>query len=235
MYALAWQDIKLKTIISNVGTTLPGNPAIKLRHHIVRQENGDEVTEVSRRVVKRPSMIEDFFRHFSCIDVHDHLRQGSLRLEEAWKTKSWVHRIFSTVFGIIVTDAYYMYVMSQSRAHLKTSAFMDFVEDLAIQLINNTYLSRSRIRNPQETKAEITEVCNSAHQLASLRLISPYKEKCEANAEYRARRRCKVCSELTVWYCIQCSNVSNPDDLHLVCLCTISANTCFTTFHDQHH
>eukprot|EP00731_Ephydatia_muelleri_P033943 Em0042g22a len=40
-------------------------------------------------------------------NVHDHMRQGILKLEQHWLTRNWVYRVLSTLFGVIVTDCYY--------------------------------------------------------------------------------------------------------------------------------
>jgi hypothetical protein len=37
-YALCWTDKKPKTIISNRGTTLPGNPSIRKRHKVILKD-----------------------------------------------------------------------------------------------------------------------------------------------------------------------------------------------------
>ncbi|KAG6611940.1 Bifunctional aspartate aminotransferase [Phytophthora cinnamomi] len=78
MYALCWADRKAKCLISNRGTSLPGNVSYDRR-------------------IQRPQMVELFFSKFSVIDVHDHLRQGSLEMERTWHTMQWEHRLLATV------------------------------------------------------------------------------------------------------------------------------------------
>ena len=70
MYALGWKDRKLKTIISNAGTTLPGNPSKRKRHKV--ENDGMYETVTYYKEISRPSMIEFFFSCFVAIDVHDH-------------------------------------------------------------------------------------------------------------------------------------------------------------------
>ena len=67
MYALGWKDRKLKTIISNAGTTLPGNPCKCKQHKKV--EIYETVTY--HKDISRTAMIELFFSCFGAIDVHD--------------------------------------------------------------------------------------------------------------------------------------------------------------------
>ncbi len=230
MYALAWQDSKLKTLISNAGTTYDGVPAKKDRHTII-QLNGEDETTVITRVVPRPKMVEEFFQFFSAIDIHDHLRQGSLRLEEAWKTKKWKHRVFSTIFGVIVTDAYYLYTMMKSRAYKALLSYPEFVERLALQLISNSHLESNRLRKRSDPDIEIDDNCNG-HHLSPIRNLPQYKQKFEnGNPNSRVRLRCRVCGNQSPWYCPQCSDISNPQDMKIACLCNITNSKCFMTYH----
>lgn len=63
--------------------------------------NGTRMTVTWEKQIKRPYLVEMFFKYFSVIDLHDHLRQGSLGLEKAWKTKTWWPGIFATIFGVV--------------------------------------------------------------------------------------------------------------------------------------
>lgn len=223
MFAVGWQDAKLKTIVSNRGTTHPGADSIRLRHQVVCL-NGVDVTQTTEKSIPRPHVMEIFFQHFSCIDIHDHLRQGSLRLEESWKTRNWWHRIFATVFGVIVTDCYYAYKMNNTRSHLPVVQYAEFVEMLAYQLIFNTYLQRTRPRNAPTEDAE-NEVIHQLRPLGKL----PYYQALKGNPKMRAKRRCKVCHTMTSYYCVQCSNISDDKDPHLICLCSVTS-TCFQSY-----
>ena len=71
IFAVGWHEIKLKTIISTMGTTVRGNDAIKSRHKKV-WINGREQTERYERAVPQPSIIEIFFAIFGKVDQHDH-------------------------------------------------------------------------------------------------------------------------------------------------------------------
>ena len=47
------------------------------------------MTTTTDRATDRPSMIEELFRFFGCIDYNDRLRQGYLMLEIGWITRCW--------------------------------------------------------------------------------------------------------------------------------------------------
>ena len=119
---------KLKTIISNVGTTHPSlQEHIRYRHRKVLSEDGRSyLTQRYPKVIPMPRMVEDFFRHFSVIDIHDHLRQGTLQFHAHWRTLTWWHRLFSTILGIIVVDAYNAYKFEFRRMHGRATNSMDF-------------------------------------------------------------------------------------------------------------
>jgi len=128
---------KLKTIISNVGTTHPSlQEHTRYRHRKVLSEDGRSyLTQRYPKVIPMPRMVEDFFRHFSVIDIHDHLRQGTLKFHAHWRTLTWWHRRFSTILGIIVVDAYNAYKFEFRRMHGRATNFMDFptfVDQLAV-------------------------------------------------------------------------------------------------------
>ena len=86
----------------------------------------------------RPVVIEMFFRHFAAIDIHDHLRQGLLQIERAWKTNTWEHRIFGTMLGIIVTNAFLLYRYERKGADLAHMTYFEFVDVLVDQLIHSS-------------------------------------------------------------------------------------------------
>lgn len=70
MYALCWYDRKPKCILSNRGTTRPGTESVRVRHQIVRRDDGTSDTLRYTLNVKRPEMIELLFAAFLAVDVH---------------------------------------------------------------------------------------------------------------------------------------------------------------------
>ena len=60
---------------------MESQPHTKKRHRV--SEDG-ESSEILYKTVKRPKLVEEYFDSANKIDVHNHLRQGSLALEEAW-------------------------------------------------------------------------------------------------------------------------------------------------------
>lgn len=72
-------------------------------------------------------MIEIFYDAFNTIDVHDHLRQGSLAMEKSWHTKCWWHRVLCTVIAMCVVDAFRIYSYEHDNLqHTNTSECLTF-------------------------------------------------------------------------------------------------------------
>ncbi|EGZ11955.1 hypothetical protein PHYSODRAFT_517164 [Phytophthora sojae] len=108
MYALCWADRKAKCLISNRGTSLPSNDSYDRR-------------------IQRPQMVELFFSKFSVIDVHDHLRQGSLEMERTWHTMQWQHLKSGFLESAIVD-------------------FNTFISQLVYQLVFNDFVMHGSTR-----------------------------------------------------------------------------------------
>ena len=219
IYALGWADKKLKMFAATRGSTLPGNPSIRPRDRI-DLVNGNRTTVHYERVVKRPKMVEQIYTYFSAIDIHNHYRQGTLALEETWGTHCWWHRIFSTILGMIATDAYFMYRLEFDNVEHDQSrlSFLDFTALMAGELIKNTYLQdqgphlRRRQRDLQNDESDEDET--DIHTLKALRKLPYY-----ADTAGPQRRCCwKHCRDVTAgsnrshktaYYCHDCS----PSDM----------------------
>jgi hypothetical protein len=95
-------------------------------------------------MVQRPVLVEKFFNIFGRVDQHNHYRQGSLRMEEAWKTLTWWHRLVATILGIIFTDCYLAYKHNELKYHRNVLTYDEFLGKLAYSLIFNTYYDEQR-------------------------------------------------------------------------------------------
>lgn len=161
MYAIGWQDKKLKAIVSSCGTTMPSpSPSIRSRHKKMVVD-GSYVTEHRTINIPRPVMVEQFFRHFAAIDIHDHYRQGVLEMERTWHTKTWWHRIFATVWSITIVNTYFGYRLDYKRDHDNSDdgmdSFHDFLGKLAHQLIFNPFIpEEARGLRAPDADAEVT-------------------------------------------------------------------------------
>lgn len=97
----AWSDKTVHTFVGTCGTSLDGTPAKKTR----TDANGRLVI----KEVPRPQIVEEYFHGARAVDIHNHIRQSGLALEEVWNTQRWEHRIFASLFGIIEANAFLAY------------------------------------------------------------------------------------------------------------------------------
>ena len=149
-----------KFIVSSCGSNAPGELSIRKRHK-KKVENNEYVTRVWHKFVKRPKMVEEFFSCFSNVDIHDHYRQGSFEMERNWVTKKWYHRIFTTIFGICVVDAFFAYKYERQMSAEVAEDFTHFLGRLARQLIFNIFLNQGMlVRRREDMEEDIEEVSN---------------------------------------------------------------------------
>ena len=191
LIALGWKDKTIKTFISSCGTTLPGEPHVKYRY----TKDGDLATSE----VQRPQLVSQYFSAACKIDVHNHLRQGLLSIEEAWITQTWWHKLAATFFGIIVTDALLAFNYEHSTSPM---TIYDFANDLASSLIFNHFdghipeHSQRRCQSSEsipETSSHPVDPFIS-HPLRSLVLLPAYQSKKGSKEGARSQMFCLCCS-----------------------------------------
>ena len=88
----SFMDIKKKQFISTCSTAIPGKPRIT-RH-------GE---------VSRPQVAEKYLSHAAAIDIHNHVRTGSLGCEDVVLTHSPHMRQFTGIIGFLFTNSYLAY------------------------------------------------------------------------------------------------------------------------------
>ena len=90
IFGVAWKDKVPKLLVCSRGVTLPGEAIIRNRSRVVRYRVSRELRKSKYQIqIERPRAIETYYDSFPTLDIHDHLRQGSLCLEVGWKTKTW--------------------------------------------------------------------------------------------------------------------------------------------------
>ena len=185
-YALGHRDRRLKTMVSNKGTTLPGEPLCVERCRLVEDEDGRLQTEWYLKKTPRVQMLQLLFDSFSAIDVHDHRRQGVFQMEKFWKTKCWWHRIFATVgIGMCMVDAYLAFKMEwhmyENDDEGSVEDFVTFAGHVAHDLIFNEFFENpadaARRRRKEQMKALQKEAEEARRDVAvwfSINLLSLY-------------------------------------------------------------
>ena len=153
-YALCHRDRKPKFLLSNKGTTLEGTPMRVERCRIGVDEDGRPFNDWYIKETPRPHMMQTYYDHFSCIDVHDHRRQGVFQMEKYWLTKCWWHRLFATVgIGMCMVDAFLAFRMDWQTNNEEDlddmDDFLSFANKVAHSLIFNMYYDAPAARGPR--------------------------------------------------------------------------------------
>ena len=192
------EDKTIKTFISSCGTTLPGQ--LHQKHRYTKD------SELTTSEVQRPQLVSQYFSAVCKIDVHNHLRQGLLAIEEAWVTQIWWHRLAATFFGITVTDALLAYNYEHSNSPM---TIREFANDLA-SLIFDHFDGHV----PEQIRQQSNESIPSpfiSHPLRKLVLLPTYQRK--KGSKEGAHPKCPVCAAQgrrhnAHYYCAKCSDIS---------------------------
>ena len=116
-------DKVAKHFIATCGTNGPASAHIKHRFH--RETGEPMIRQVTITAITR--------EYFSFAQVHNHRRQGVLAMERMIQTHKWQHRIAHTILGIILVDAYMMYVLENGDEDM---TFEDYVGKMAFHFLH---------------------------------------------------------------------------------------------------
>ena len=112
------------------GLTTPGVP--------YTQRWADEHGNMCVRDIPRPTIVSDYFDVSNRVDLHNQSRQADLGLEEHWQTQDYWFRLYTTLFGMVVTDCWNAARHHPNKHHrLRQSTIMDFTDELAYALLTN--------------------------------------------------------------------------------------------------
>lgn len=236
MMAVGWKDTQTKHIISNVGNTQGGHIVSRLRHSKIVDSNGVPETIRHFREYPQPAVVKEMFDAFPTIDIHDHLRQGILKMEVSWKTLSWQHRLTATMLGIIFTNTYLAYRYDKSTAGMETNDLRTFLDELAYDLIHYGEEMNNTV-NIRHSTAEIDQkpeviflvqfvtkfICwifiqdkyYGQHFLCRFAHDQPNKDP---------RLACCLCKRKTTYYCSDCSVGNN---YYAICDPTVKGKFCY--------
>ena len=80
------------------GSTKDGEPYIA--------QFPDKYGNVCQRHVACPKILSHYFQHSNCVDLHNQARQFDLALEKKWVTQNAYFRLYTTMIGMTVVDAW---------------------------------------------------------------------------------------------------------------------------------
>ena len=135
----------MKKVIATTSTTVEGKPHKKRAIEEIEYDGVTAKKEIAIPI-PRPKVVEDLFKCFSAIDIHDHYRQGILKVEERWATKNWRKRIFATLIGMHLTDAFLAYKYECNEKGNEPMQYTLFCSRIAKTLIfNNQVQTKERV------------------------------------------------------------------------------------------
>jgi hypothetical protein len=243
----------VKKVIGTCSTTLPGEPIIVQRSKRVQVqveeadggESDEDIDEApaagiwvtQKRMVptNRPKIVQDLFRDFGTIDLHDRYRQGILRLEIAWRTRSMWQRLFATIEGMIVTDAYLAWIYDLKKQNVPSKDIPSFRKacQKLIKSMIQVYAPSNRPatrQQQQEPAAEIpvpTLLPLGADDRVCCSNSECYKLEKGTTAAGRKRRR------KAGGYCSACSDPENDD--YVACCDLRTHRNCWLLHLQEYH
>lgn len=179
LQAVKFLDLQEKQFISTSSCSIPGPP-----------RNTKHCGKVAR-----PLVAFQYLESAAGIDIHNHVRTGSLGLEDVWHTKNPIHRQFAGILGFLFTNAYlaYNYFRKTSIKHV------DFKIKLANLMV--TFDPESAVMTRPK------EVLATEDQLQISHGVVKLSEK-----GVRRQKPCFFCQHgrgipkkvLTSYYCFEC-------------------------------
>jgi hypothetical protein len=185
------------------GSTAAGKPYISQYH--------DELGNVLTRDVARPAVVSRYFGKFNKVDIHDHLRQHQLALEEKWvgkDEKAGKFRMWATIRGVTAIDTMLAVKTHSHRGHsIRQATTREFIDLLAEEMVDNeidgstsrpTPAKRSR---PVSGDLDMPAGSGPTHDLQPIGYISEVRVLKPDEKDALVQLRCTVCNKKASTYC----------------------------------
>jgi len=188
LMALMWVDRERRYFVSSTSTSMPGEPYDRVRWRQIA-ENAERVA----LSVKLPQVAQAYYECCAQIDRHNRCRQNDLRLEHKLATHDWSMRVNLSLLGMCIVDSWLLYSGARGATAILTQK--QFYEDLAAQLIDNTFDTvgvRARATSAAEPVGEVGAPLRYGVGIH----LTPTRKRRGASAgdgDHRAQRTCRVC------------------------------------------
>ena len=201
LVAIRLKDLKDKYLICSAGTTNAGEPRKTL----------------SGKVISRPAAAAEYSQASQAIDVYNHIRTGSVGLEDSWHTSSPKLRQFAALIGFVETNAFLAYQHFHPQG--KDMLHRDFRRQLAKVLIENPFLGTNSAVLRRDSLVNIAQTFR----------VPVVREHSVVRYQDGKQRKCFYCSHAyekriekkTKYYCSLCG----PD--YPMCDSRLSSQDCF--------
>jgi hypothetical protein len=103
----------------------------------------DDNNNTCKKDIPRPYVVAKYFSENNGIDLHNQSRQFDLKLEKFWVTHDGFFRCITTIFGMLLTDAWkaYMFHLNPNHRHKKIS-IRDFVKIVCKDMLTNPFTKK---------------------------------------------------------------------------------------------
>jgi len=189
LMAMMWVDRERRCFVSSTSTSLPGNPYDRVRW----RQMGEDAERVALNV-KLPQVAQAYYECCAQIDRHNRCRQNDLQLEHKLQTHDWSMRVNLSLLGMCVVDSWLLYCGARGANAALTQR--QFYEDLAAQLIDNTFDTIGVRARATPSSAQVEEVGSSLRYSVGIHLTPTGKRRSGASVgdgDHRAQRNCRVC------------------------------------------
>ena len=198
------------------GSTRPGEP--------YQARYPDKYGNVCCRHVSRPEIISNYFKFSNVVDLHNQARQFELALEKKWVTQEAYFRLYTTLVGMNVTDAWKSLRVLGLNDDDTISHFADVLAqemvDYAGSLEKNNSLSASLITSDTGSLSDkyTNESLTSVSSLSMSKEIKPHTKIYLKNKQVRCiwcsrvnlveKKTTMMCQECGKGFCRDCSGLS---------------------------
>ena len=201
LIACNWWGKRVKFIISTAGTNTVAKPHQRLRYRML----ADGQCESFYKNTITSAVPFEYFSYAQKIDVHNHRRQGILALERIIHTKDWSFRIICTALGMILVDAYMMYLHECKLNNIQKPTECDsFVWDIAFQLSKGILADEISLRKRNFSKVEPVSNPDNAPELCVLTSLTSVADMTHRKDRY-PQLKCSYCKDKCSFVCAKCS------------------------------
>ena len=225
LLALVWNGGKQrKMFIASCGTTEPGTtPAIRMKY----TEGSDGSSMLVQKVTPWPRLVQTYFSTANAADVNNHLRQGTLSLEETLITQTWWVRPVTTILGVIEVDAYLAWQALHPAG--STWTHRQFLLEVSKILVMGDFEIDDPDLRPRLRKRKRLDTEPSQDRPHDLVPLSKYLEPGDSTKSGTHQLRCKICHKKASYCCSWCSS---PEKGQFFTLCGLRSKrgiTCYET------
>jgi Transposase IS4 len=206
LMAFVWVDRDRRYFISTASSLEDGTPILCRRWtQVDRTPNADP--QLIERDIPQPRAAETYYQGCGRIDQHNQTRQDTLQLERKIQTNNWDRRVNTTLFAMVVVDAFLLAKGCTGSIKLGNTSF--FIEQLAQELIDNEYDKRSTRFGGKKRSREVIALPPTIN--TSLYLTNPTptkrlrKNKTTGKLTCCKQGRCCFCKKAyTTFVCREC-------------------------------